>query len=450
MLVLVLGLTLSHLGSLAVYQTDLLRELGVSDEQKLADRLVTAERAIAGSAIPERDRTAHAISGRGVEIHWSTIPSVGGAKPRDGADRDATELASRLRQWIPDFTTAEFRASYSDRGLAARGHEPEHAILISTKLPDGSWINYAVTRIELSRDRSVHLLLSATLMAAAICAITILSVRSLTAPLRVLVRAAERLGVDVRAPPLPENGPREIRDAAHAFNGMQERIRKLVAGRTEMLAAVSHDLRTPITRLRLRADFVDDEEQREKMLRDLDEMEGMISSTLAFLGEEARTEETRVADIAAMLDTICDEMGDAGLDVQFKSKTRPVPMRCRPLALKRAFTNLIDNAVKYGGNARVLLKAATAELEIDIEDAGPGIPEREQEKVFSPFYRVETSRNRETGGTGLGLTVALSAIRSHGGEIAFHNLPQGGFRVAVKLPRVAAEQIRGGKRCSRR
>jgi signal transduction histidine kinase len=241
----------------------------------------------------------------------------------------------------------------------------------------------------------------------------------------------------VRAPPLPEHGPREVRDAARAFNGMQGRIQRLVADRTQTLAAVSHDLRTPITRLRLRADFVDDEEQRGKMLRDLAEMEAMISSTLAFLGEEAQTEEARVADIAAMLDTICDEMSDAGSDVRFETKIRPVPMRCRPLALKRAFTNLIDNAVKYGGKARVSLDVCPAELEIDIEDAGPGIPECEQEKVFSPFYRLESSRNRETGGTGLGLTFARSAIRSHGGEIVFANLSQGGFRVTVRLPRVA-------------
>jgi signal transduction histidine kinase len=128
------------------------------------------------------------------------------------------------------------------------------------------------------------------------------------------------------------------------------------------------------------------------------------------------------------------------MDVRFESKARPVPLRCRPLALKRAFTNLIDNAVKYGGSARVLLNEASAALEIDIEDAGPGIPAGEQEKVFWPFYRVESSRNRETGGAGLGLTVALSAIRAHGGEINFKNMPQGGFRVAVKLPRVAVTQ----------
>lgn len=443
-LVLVLGLMISHLASLAVYQVDLLRELGVSDERKLADRLVTAERAISSSPIPERDRTAHAISGRGMEIHWSTIPSVGEVAARD-ADRDAAELAGRLRRWIPDFAAEELRAIYSDRGLAAPGHPPEHALLISTKLPDGSWINYAVTRIESSRDRSAHLLLSTTLMATAIIAFTILAVRSLTAPLRILARAAERLGVDMRAPPLPENGPREVRNAARAFNGMQQRIRRLVADRTQTLAAVSHDLRTPITRLRLRTDFVEDEEQRQRMLRDLDDMEAMVSSTLTFLGEEARTAETRVVDIAAMLDTICDEMGDSGLDVQFESDARPVLMRCRPLALKRAFTNLIDNAVKYGGKARVLLNAALTELEIDVEDAGPGIPECEQEKVFSPFYRIESSRNRETGGTGLGLTVALSAIRSHGGEIDFANLPQGGFRVSVKLPRVATTKTQDAK-----
>jgi two-component system OmpR family sensor kinase len=438
-LVLVLGLTVSHLASLAVYQADLLRELGVSDERKLADRLATTERAIAGSAIPDRDRTAHAISGGGLEMHWSTVPSVDEAAVR-GADHDAAELASRLRRWIPDFAAEELRATYSDRGLAAPDHPPEHALLISTKLPDGSWINYAVTRVEPSRDRSIHLLLSATLMAAAICALSILSVRSLTAPFRVLARAAERLGVDVYAPPLPEKGPREVRNAAHAFNGMQERIRKLVAGRTEMLAAVSHDLRTPITRLRLRADFVEDKEQREKMFRDLDEMEAMISSTLAFLGEEARTEETRVVDVAAMLDTICDEMADSGLDVRSASEVGPAPLRCRPLALKRAFTNLIDNAVKYGGKARVLLNAAPAELAIDIEDPGPGIPEREQERVFSPFYRIESSRSRGTGGAGLGLTVARAAIRSHGGEIELANLPEGGFRVSVKLPRLAVHE----------
>jgi two-component system, OmpR family, sensor kinase len=392
-LVLVLGLMMSHLASLAVYQADLLRELGVSDERKLADRLITAERAIASSPILERDRTAHAISGRGLEIHWSTIPSVGEAAARD-ADREAAELTSRLRRWIPDFAAEELRATYSDRGLAAPGHPPEHALLISIKLADGSWINYAVTRIESSRDRSVHLLLSTTLMAAAIIAFAILAVRSLTAPLRILARAAERLGVDMRAPPLPENGPREVRNAARAFNGMQERIRRLVADRTQTLAAVSHDLRTPITRLRLRTDFVEDEEQRQKMLRDLDDMEAMVSSTLTFLGEEARTAETRVVDIAAMLDTICDEMGDSGLDVRFENEARPVLMRCRPLTLKRAFTNLIDNAVKYGGKARVLLNVAPAELEIDIQDPGPGILECEQEKVFSPFYRIESSRNR--------------------------------------------------------
>jgi signal transduction histidine kinase len=440
-LVLVLGLTISHLASLAVYQIDLFRELGVSDERKLADRLATIERLIASVATPNRDRTAHAISGRGLEIHWSPIPSVGEAQ----SGGEAAGLAGRLRRWLPDLAGNELRAAYSDSGLAASGHPPEHALLISAKLPDGSWINYAVARIEPSRDRSGHLLLSATVMAAAILAFSILAVRSLTAPLRILARAAERLGVDMRTPPLPENGPREVRNAARAFNGMQERIRRLVTDRTQMLAAVSHDLRTPITRLRLRADFVDDEEQREKMLRDLGDMEAMISSTLAFVGEEARSEETRVADIAAMLDTICYEMGDAGMDVRFESKVRPAPLRCRPLALKRAFTNLIDNAVKYGGSASVLLKQASAELEIDIEDAGPGIPVGEQAKVFWPFYRVESSRNRETGGAGLGLTVALSAIRSHGGEIDFKNMPKGGFRVAVKLPRVAVTQAPGAK-----
>ena len=207
-----------------------------------------------------------------------------------------------------------------------------------------------------------------------------------------------------------------------------------------MLAAVSHDLKTPITRMRLRAEFVSDEALREEIDADLSEMEAMIESTLAFLRGESETEAARVVDVVAILETVCDDLADRGHKVELVAPAQ-APLLCRSLAIKRALSNLIDNAVKYGGNAAVSLVVLRDELEITIDDDGPGIPHDQIEAVFDPFYRVESSRSRETGGSGLGLTVARSLIRSHGGEIALQNGPKAGLRVTVRLPRIALEAM---------
>jgi signal transduction histidine kinase len=264
------------------------------------------------------------------------------------------------------------------------------------------------------------------------------AVARLMRPVRLLAEAADRLGRDVNAPPLPEGGPSEVATAARAFNVMAGRIRRFVADRTQMLAAIGHDLRTPITRLRLRAEFMDDDEQRRKMLSDLDEMEQMIAATLAFARDDAAAEPASPIDLAALCRTVADEAADARPElaeaISFDGPER-LTVRARPIALKRAIANLVSNALAYGGAARLTLSARDGgTVRLAVEDDGPGIPEAELEGVFAPFKRLEASRNRETGGTGLGLTIARNILRAHGGDVVLANRPGGGLRAVASLP----------------
>ncbi|MBI5165852.1 MAG: two-component sensor histidine kinase, partial [Magnetospirillum sp.] len=219
-----------------------------------------------------------------------------------------------------------------------------------------------------------------------------------------------------------------------AFNRMQARIRRFVDDRTQMLAAISHDLRTPITRLKLRAEFVEDDEQRTRMLADLDEMERMIAATLAFARDDAAREERRPVDLAALAHGLIEDAAAAGAAATSGGLDSLV-MDSRPMACKRALANLIDNAVKYGGHVALTVEADAGEARFLIDDGGPGIPEADRERVFAPFVRLESSRNRDTGGSGLGLSVARAAIRAQGGDIRFGDRPGGGLRVTVTLPR---------------
>ena len=222
---------------------------------------------------------------------------------------------------------------------------------------------------------SRQFLLSMGLMALVILAVSVWAVRRVTAPLATLSAAAERLGNDLNAPQIPETGTIEMRRASHAFNTMQARLRGLIENRTRLLAAISHDLRTPLTLLRLRAENVDDATEREKMLDTIVEMDRMIGATLAFARDEAAAEERRPTDLGALVQSIVDDMTDAGLSVRME----PAPVVVfdgRPAALKRAIRNLIDNAVKYGKNASVAIKSMPRSIEITIDDEGPGIVER--------------------------------------------------------------------------
>jgi signal transduction histidine kinase len=271
-------------------------------------------------------------------------------------------------------------------------------------------------------------------MAVALSVIVIFMVRRLTRPMARLAVAAERLGRGEAVPPVPEWGPADVREATRAFNRMHARLQRFVQDRTRMLAAISHDLRTPITSLRLRAEFIEDVEIRQKILETLDDMQRMAEATLAFAREEAAREDTRVVDLSALVDSVCADLSDMGQDVTFAGAPRSRYLG-RPSSLKRALSNLIENAVSYGQRARVTLEGGDDEWRIVIDDDGPGIAEADIERVFAPFVRLEESRNLETGGVGLGMAISRSIVRGHGGDITLANRQGGGLRVTVRLPK---------------
>jgi signal transduction histidine kinase len=311
---------------------------------------------------------------------------------------------------------------------------PGMAFQVQAQLQDGRWITLTQRLPEETFAWPYKLLLTLAVLLVSVIALTLLAVRWLTRPLGVLATAADELGRDIRRAPLAEQGPVEVQRAAAAFNTMQARLQTYLREREQMLAAVSHDLRTPITRLRLRAELIEDEALRAKFARDLAEMESMTTAALDFLRGAHVSEALQPVDVAALLESLQSDMEEAGHAVQVHAQaTAPYP--ARPLALKRCLTNLIENAIKYGKSAEVRLEDDGRELRITVADHGPGIPEAELERVFEPFYRVESSRSRETGGVGLGLSVARDIVRAHGGELTLRNRPAGGLEAVVTLRR---------------
>lgn len=256
-------------------------------------------------------------------------------------------------------------------------------------------------------------------------------------PLQQMAQAATDLGQDINRPPLPEQGALEIRQATRAFNAMQARIRQHIAQRTQMLAAITHDLQTPLTRLRLRLEKVGDADLRDKLVGDLSAMQSMIREGLELARSMDSNEALQALDLDSLLDSVCADAADAGQDVQLQGQSG-LSIMARPQALRRCLNNLIDNAVKYGHYARVVLEAGQDAVHILIRDGGPGIPPAEQGKVFEPFYRIEGSRSRESGGSGLGLTIAQNIAQQHGGSLQLANRREGGLEVRLSLPLRAA------------
>ena len=325
------------------------------------------------------------------------------------------------------------------RAVAVRGNfAPGATLLIVAELPDGRWLVAHVTPPPPRPWHSFRFVAALAVMTLTAALLAIWAARRLIAPVRLLAEAAERLGRDVNAPPLPEDGPLEVRAASIAFNRMAVRIRRFVTDRTFLLTAIGHDLRTPITRLKLRAEWMEDEEQRRKMLADLDEMEAMVAATLAFGRDVAGSEPATRLDLPALLRTVLDEAADARPGAQTRlGYTGPdtLAVSARPVALKRAVANLVGNALNYGGSARAVLHPARdGVVAVDIEDDGPGIPPPDLDRVFEPFQRLEASRNRETGGTGLGLSITRNILRAHGGDVTLANRQGGGLRATMTLP----------------
>jgi signal transduction histidine kinase len=308
------------------------------------------------------------------------------------------------------------------------------ALAVAIPLSSGKWLTFNLALPEHVPSISYQLITAMLGATGILIAVAVLAAKQVTAPLRILAEAAHRLGKDVNAAPIPEVGTIETRQASHAFNEMQVRLRELIDNRTRLLAAISHDLRTPLTLLRLRAENATDAEDRERMLANIAEMDAMVGAILQYSRDEMTTEPVRRTDLTALIQSVVDDLADAGLDVIF-SEAPPVLIDCRSSALRRAITNLVDNAVKYGHKAQVTLEVQAKYVAIAIEDDGPGIPEQELARVFQPFYRVEDSRNRDSGGVGLGLAIAQSLVQKSDGTLTLRNRPSGGLRAQILLPK---------------
>jgi len=264
--------------------------------------------------------------------------------------------------------------------------------------------------------------------------VALIAVRLVTRPIQRLAEAADAFGHDLDSPPLEESGPAETRRAAEAFNRMQERLRRLIAERGRALAAVSHDLRTPLTRMRLRAELVDDEALRAQINADIDDMQAMVESTLDYMRGLRENEAPQSIDMKALLQSLVSDEQALGHPVTMTDSV-VAPYVGRLSTLKRALGNLIDNAVKYGHSAHIAIEDGAAELRLIVEDEGPGIAEADLARVVEPYVRLEASRSRETGGVGLGLSIARDAALLHGGELLLLNRPQGGLAATLVLPR---------------
>ena len=263
--------------------------------------------------------------------------------------------------------------------------------------------------------------------------VALFAARQAAAPLLALSEAATALGDDLDRSPMPESGPSEVRNAARAFNSMQTVLRRHLLERQQMLASITHDLQTPLTRLRLRADKVQAHDLREKMVADLAAMQRLIREGLELARGDETAEPAVRFDLGSLLQSIAADASDAGHPVR-TSGGDGVAITARPFSLRRAISNLVQNAVDYAGAAELLAVREDEALKIVVRDHGPGIPQSELEGVLEPFVRLESSRSRETGGTGLGLTIARRLVERDGGSLKLVNRPQGGLDAVISLP----------------
>jgi signal transduction histidine kinase len=441
---MVLGFSLQQLVTSSLLYLGLARQQTVQQgnerlSQQLPGRIAVLLDVL--DATPDTDRPAVIAAAQRPQIHVrildAPLPNLTN-RPEPNADLLRRRIEAVLK--VPRLVIVADRYRPVDKQAGPIAGRIENGVLIEAALSDGHWLLFGsnldppppidpvatqFSQVSFAAWLAVSILLGVLL--------SMLSARRLVKPLAQLAIAVEQLGGSGDASPIPAHGPKEVRGTIQAFNRMQERLRRFNNDRTRMIAAMSHDLRTPLTRLRLRAELVEDQEQQQKMLAELDMMAEMIESVLSFAQDDTKHESRSLVDLSALVEGICQDASDAGEPVTF-SGPRGVTISCRPTAIRRAVSNLVDNAVKYGKSAAVSLIPDSERVVITVDDEGPGIPRSEREKVFEPFYRIGSARDPETGGVGLGLSVTRSIVWEHGGEIILGNHQGGGLGVRLELP----------------
>ncbi|WP_158811292.1 ATP-binding protein [Beijerinckia sp. L45] len=420
-LVLVAAILLEVIGSVVVFEQAEILSGDQIQAWRIAEELVTSMRVFDVTPQPQRPVVGRSMSSRELTIDWRDT--------RDNRPEGAGTQTRILREAI---IAHEPGLADLDLRLQVQAAAVGKALDGSLRLPDGTFLRFHAPNLETPVPALYAQLGSVLILSVCVLVAALLLVRTLASPLALLARATDAIGHG--APVLLDvHGPREVRRVARAFNAMQDRIARLITGRTEALAAVSHDLRTPIARLRLRAGFLADADDREAIEADLAEMEAMVNDLLDHLGGEDDPEKPRRTDLVTLLTTLVEDASDAGHIATYSGPDRLI-LDLRPRGLKRGLSNIVNNALAYGDTARVSLTRTASAVCIAIDDDGPGIPSADVDAVFEPFRRLEGSRNRSTGGTGLGLTIARQAVQREGGTITLVNRPEGGLSVRVSLP----------------
>jgi len=402
------------------------------DETGLLEKISLTTKLIEASEDSQRERLAAAVTDRTSNISWHAS--------REGLDLpqvpDAVQRTlSPLTQRLFNSPVRRLEAYQPSDWPEKNGH---YSLLV--QLTDGSWLMFSIPSRSWGLGQWQRNLILILLVLLSTALVALIATRHLARPLQQFAEGARRFGVDFRAPPIEPIGPKEIRQAILAFNAMQAQLQHFIKDRTQMLAAISHDLRTPLTRMRLRGEFIDDPDQQQRLFRDVDEMQAMINSSLEFFRDDARLEQATQFDLAELLQTLIDDYRDQAIDIAFSGPAHLVYFG-RPLGLKRVVTNLLDNAIKYACEPAIELSGDDEQVTVVILDRGPGIPVESQEQVFVPFYRLEGSRNKNTGGVGLGLSAARAIVLEHGGSLTLSNRKIGGLQVNVVLAVLKGEGL---------
>jgi signal transduction histidine kinase len=459
-LVLLAGLIVAQLVSFAIHMQERSELLSQASGRQSAQRIADIVSFLETLDSAERRRIVSILSAPPMTISLDQPPLAAERQDAD-ASAHAFLFEAMLRRFLGDGRPVTVRVADAPatavkpamkrggKGPGMHGdwappwavmHEASPSGLMfvaQVRLLDGALVTFDTRPPTLTAGWPYRLLLSIAVLLIAVIAVSLVAVRWATRPLKALADAADELGRNIDRPPLEEKGPLEVVRAARAFNTMQSRLAGYIRDRTRVLAAMSHDLKTPITRLRLRAELLEDLQVRAKLAKDLDEMEAMVGATLDFLRGQESGEPTRPVDVMALLESLQADLRETGGRMEIEgATTKPFPGA--PQALKRCLANLVENAVKYGRSARISVDDNDARLVIRIRDDGPGLPPAELEKVFEPFYRVEGSRSRDTGGTGLGLTIARGIAEAHGGRLSLRNREEGGLEATLELPRTPA------------
>ncbi|MCV3207075.1 ATP-binding protein [Mesorhizobium sp. YC-39] len=456
LLIVIAGLLISQVATLYIVSRDRAAANDVVDLYRLNDRAFSLVQLMHDAAPEERKAIASGLSNATYALTVSDTPAVISSI---AGDDELAELEDILVGRLSKFgvTDARVRRDPATREADDAGGQVDHRDLgqverdllvlaadfaqsdkltASLRFADGQWLNFTEPNTPVGPILSVDSLPLYALIAGLVVVSSIWSLRRLTAPYRMMETAVKRIGNDLKSPPIAETGSREVRTAARAVNAMQARLRDYVEDREHLAAALAHDLRTPLTRMRLRLELLRKTTAREALAHDLADIEEIASSVIDFATFEVTEEKSERIDFWSLVESIADGFEEVSFDNE-DTRSRGLICIARPVALRRCVTNLVQNAVTYGKKAHLSLQQSGKIITLAIRDEGPGIPQAELDAVFGSFVRLEQSRNRQTGGLGLGLTIARNIARAAGGEVSLSNHPGGGLLTELRLPLAA-------------